>query len=189
MQEMGYQLDEKDLNQAFHRFKELADKKKVVTDADLSALIADEFYQPPEIFSLEDIQVTCGRHGMPTATVMLRGPNDQTTVQAAVGAGPVDAAYKAIDAIVHAPNTLLEFSVHAVTEGIDALGEVTVRLQSHEAEPRILGGHGADVDIIVASAKAYLAALNKLVAGNRDASALYMKQVFAEGSMKNGNGK
>ncbi|MBI5030252.1 MAG: 2-isopropylmalate synthase [Chloroflexi bacterium] len=187
MKEMGYQLDEKDLNQAFHRFKELADKKKVVTDADLSALIADEFYQPPEIFALEDIQVTCGRHGMPTATVMLRGPNDQKSVHAAVGTGPVDAAYKAIDAIVQAPNTLLEFSVHAVTEGIDALGEVTVRLQSHEPEPRVLGGHGADVDIIVASAKAYLAALNKLVAGNRDAAALYLKQVFAEGS-NNGNG-
>ncbi|MEW5717939.1 MAG: 2-isopropylmalate synthase [Chloroflexota bacterium] len=178
--ELGYQLNEADLNQAFQRFKELADKKKVVADADLAALIADEFYQPPEIFALEDIQVTCGRHGMPTATVRLRGPEGQSIVHAAVGTGPVDATYKAIDAIVQAENTLLEFSIHAVTEGIDALGEVSVRLQSHEAEPRTLGGHGADTDIIVASAKAYLAALNKLVAGKRDASALYMKQVFAE---------
>ncbi len=171
--ELGYQLSDPDLNQAFQRFKELADKKKVVTDADLAALIADEFYQPLEIFALEDIQVTCGRHGMPTATVRLRGPDGQNTVRAAVGTGPVDAAYKAIDAIVQAPNTLVEYSVHAVTEGIDALGEVTVRLQSHEAEPRTLGGHGADTDIIVASAKAYLAALNKLVAGGRDASLLH----------------
>jgi 2-isopropylmalate synthase len=178
--ELGYQLNEADLNQAFQRFKELADKKKVVADADLAALIADEFYQPPEIFALEDIQVTCGRHGMPTATVCLRGPEGKNIVHAAVGTGPVDATYKAIDAIVQAENTLLEFSIHAVTEGIDALGEVSVRLQSHETEPRTLGGHGADVDIIVASAKAYLAALNKLVAGKRDASALYMKQVFAE---------
>ena len=179
--ELGYRLNETDLDQAFRRFKELADKKKVVTDADLAALIADEFYQPPEIYALEDIQVTCGRHGMPTATVRLRGPDGQSIVHAAVGTGPVDATYKAMDAIVRAPNTLLEYSVHAVTEGIDALGEVSVRLQSHEATPRVLGGHGADTDIIVASAKAYLAALNKLVAGTRDASALYLTQVFANG--------
>ena len=171
--ELGYQMSDADLQQAFQRFKELADKKKVVTDADLAALIADEFYQPPEVFALEDIQVTCGRHGMPTATVRLRGPDNVSVVRAAVGTGPVDAAYKAIDAIVHAPNTLVEYSVHAVTEGIDALGEVTVRLQSHEPEPRTLGGHGADTDIIVASAKAYLAALNKLVAVEEHAPRLH----------------
>jgi 2-isopropylmalate synthase len=162
--ELGYSLSDADVQQAFGRFKELADKKKVVTDADLAALIADEFYQPPEVFALEDIQVVCGRRGMPTATVRLRGPDNTSTVRAAVGTGPVDAAYKAIDAIVNAPNTLVEYSVHAVTEGIDALGEVTVRLQSHEPEPSTIGGHGADTDIIVASAKAYLAALNKLIA-------------------------
>jgi len=171
--ELGYQLSEPDLNQVFQRFKELADKKKVVADADLAALIADEFYQPPEVFALEDIQVTCGRHGMPTATVRLRGPDGQSVVHAAVGTGPVDATYKAIDAIVQAPNTLVEYSVHAVTEGIDALGEVTVRLQSDEPEPRTLGGHGADTDIIVASAKAYLAALNKLVAVEQQAPRLH----------------
>jgi 2-isopropylmalate synthase len=157
-------MSDADLAQAFTRFKELADKKKVVADADLVALVADEFYQPPEIFAMEDIQVTCGRHGMPTATVRLRGPDGQSKVHAAVGTGPVDAAYKAIDSIVQAANTLVEYNVHAVTEGIDALGEVTVRLQSQEPEPHTYGGHGADVDIIVASAKAYLAALNKLVA-------------------------
>jgi 2-isopropylmalate synthase len=171
--ELGYQLSESDLNQVFQRFKELADKKKVVADADLAALIADEFSQPPEVFALEDIQVTCGRHGMPTATVRLRGPDAQSVVHAAVGTGPVDATYKAIDAIVQAPNTLVEYSVHAVTEGIDALGEVTVRLQSDEPEPRTLGGHGADTDIIVASAKAYLAALNKLVAAEQQAPRLH----------------
>ena len=169
LSEMGYTLNDADLQQAFQRFKELADKKKVVADADLAALIADEFYQPPEVFALEDIQVVCGRHGMPTATVRLRGPDNTSSVRAAVGTGPVDAAYKAIDAIVQAPNTLVEYSVHAVTEGIDALGEVTVRLQSQEGEPRTLGGHGADTDIIVASAKAYLAALNKLVAVEQQA--------------------
>jgi 2-isopropylmalate synthase len=163
LNDLGYSLGDADLDQAFKRFKELADKKKYITDADLEALIADEFYQPQEIFTLEDIVVTCGRPGMPTATVRLRGPDGASHVQAAVGTGPVDATYKAMDAIVQAPNTLLEFSVHAVTEGIDALGEVTVRVQSQEEDTRTFGGHGADTDIIVAAAKAYLAVLNKLV--------------------------
>ncbi len=168
--ELGYALSDSDLLQAFARFKELADKKKVVTDADLAALIADEFYQPPEIYALEDIVVTCGRPGMPTATVRLRGPEGTSTVRAAVGTGPVDAVYKAMDAMIQSPNTLMEYSVHAVTSGIDALGEVTVRLQSNAAEPRTFGGHGADTDIIVASAKAYLAALNKLIAQEKMAA-------------------
>ncbi len=172
--EMGYLLNEGELDQAFARFKDLADKKKVITDADLEALVADEFYQPREVYALDGLQVTCGTMGMPTATVRLRAPDGKLAVQAAVGTGPVDAAYKAIDLIVAAPNTLLEFSVHAVTEGIDALGEVTVRIQATNGQhtldaqkevtqARSFGGHGADTDIVVASAKAYLAALNKLL--------------------------
>ena len=82
----------------------------------------------------------------------------------AIGTGPVDAAFRAIDAIVEAPNTLVEYSVHSVTEGIDALGEVTVRIKSESAEPgRMFGGYGADTDVIVASAQAYLAAINRLL--------------------------
>ena len=96
---------------------------------------------------------------------------------AAIGTGPVDATYKAIDAVIHQPATLLEFVIHAVTEGIDALGEVTVRIQGDRPEssldaqsevdqPRTYGGYGADTDIIVASAKAYLSALNKILVAN-----------------------
>jgi 2-isopropylmalate synthase len=129
LNELGYALSEADLDKAFERFKLLADKKKTITDADLEALVADEFYQPREVFTLDGLQVACGTMGMPTATVRLRGPDGSTHTQASIGTGPVDAAYKAIDAIVHAPNTLREFSVHAVTEGIDALGEVTVRIE------------------------------------------------------------
>jgi 2-isopropylmalate synthase len=172
--EMGYGLTEAELDKAFTRFKDLADKKKVITDADLEALVADEFYQPREVYSLDGLQVTCGTMGMPTATVRLRGPDGKLRVEAAVGTGPVDAAYKAMDHIIAMPNTLLEFSVHAVTEGIDALGEVTVRVQGEggakavdaqkdTAQPRTFGGHGADTDIVVAAAKAYLAALNKML--------------------------
>jgi 2-isopropylmalate synthase len=173
--DMGFALSESELDKAFTRFKDLADKKKIITDADLEALVADEFYQPREVFTLDGLQVACGTMGMPTATVRLRGPDGKLNTLAAVGTGPVDAAYKAIDSLTQAQTTLLEFSVRAVTEGIDALGEVTVRIQGRNGgqssldaqkevdQPRTFGGHGADTDIIVASVKAYLAAVNKLL--------------------------
>ncbi len=173
--EMGHSLDDVELDKAFARFKELADRKKVITDIDLEAMIADEFYRPRDVYYLDGMQVTCGTMGMPTATVRLKGPDGKVHVHAAMGSGPIDATYKAIDAIVKTPSTLLEFNVHAITEGIDALGEVTVRVQSKDDDSktmdaqkeipyaRVFGGHGADTDIIVASAKAYLNALNKLI--------------------------
>jgi 2-isopropylmalate synthase len=172
--EMGHSLDEAELDKAFARFKELADRKKVITDLDLEALIADEFYRPRDVFYLEGLQVSCGTLGMPTATVRLRGPDRVVHNFASMGTGPVDATYKAIDAIVKMPCKLLEFNIHAITEGIDALGEVTVRIQGEDGQhtmdaqkeleySRVFGGHGADPDIIVASAKAYINALNKLI--------------------------
>jgi 2-isopropylmalate synthase len=117
--------------------------------------------------------------GMPTATVRLRGPDGNLYTQSAIGTGPVDAVYKAIDQTVQAPARLLEFVVHAVTAGIDAMGEVTVRIegldgahtmdaQSEVPQPRTFGGYGADTDIIVASAKAYLSALNKVLVATGD---------------------
>jgi 2-isopropylmalate synthase len=105
---------------------------------------------------------------MPTATVKLRGPDDREHIQATVGTGPVDAVYQAIDAIVPVRNTLLEYNVHALTGGIDAQGEVTVRVASEGNGSRIVGGYGADTDIIVASAKAYLSALNRLLSKMKD---------------------
>jgi 2-isopropylmalate synthase len=179
LEELGFELDDEELAQTFSRFKDLADKKKTITDADLEALVSDEIYQPQEIFHLDGLQVACGTIGMPTATVRLIGPDGELHLQAAIGTGPVDAVYKAIDQIVQAPNTLLEFSIRAITEGIDALGEVTVRLKAENGQaPRrtspqsgrerrlTFGGHGADTDIIVAAAKAYLAAINKLLAAS-----------------------
>ena len=173
--EMGHALDEVELDKAFARFKELADRKKVIVDADLEALIADEFYRPRDVYFLDGLQVTCGTMGMPTATVRLKGPDGKIHLQASMGSGPVDACYQAIRAIINVPNKLLEFSVHSITEGIDALGEVTVRIQAKDdvqktmdaqkeiPYTRVFGGHGADSDIIVASAKAYINALNKLI--------------------------
>jgi 2-isopropylmalate synthase len=176
LEELGYDLSQEEIDLAFERYKQLADKKKVITDADLEALVEDQAYQSEEVYSLDGLQVSSGTMGMPTATVRLRDPQGGLHVHASVGTGPVHAAYRAIDAIVGVPNTLLEFNVHAVTEGIDALGEVTVRLQvddgsiplrtspqNGQLRQRTFGGYGADTDILVASAKAYLSALNKLL--------------------------
>lgn len=176
LSEMGYELTKDELDRTFQRYKELADKKKVITDADLEALVEDQIYQSNELYSLEGLQVVCGTMGMPTATVRLKSSDGQFYEHAAIGTGPVHASYRAIDGIINVPNTLVEFSVNAITEGIDALGEVTVRLQSENNEfmerkspqngrkySRTFGGYGADTDILVASVKAYLAALNKLL--------------------------
>ncbi|UCC88000.1 MAG: 2-isopropylmalate synthase [Anaerolineales bacterium] len=182
LQEMGYNgLSDDEINIAFGRFKRLADKKKVVADADIEAIIADEIYQPPEIWHLNHIQVSCGDHSIPTATVNLTGPDGDIYQDAALGSGPVDAVYQAINRIVGTPNTLTEFSVKAVTEGIDAVGEVTIRVQPHNGEGdqvvnpqtgrpfiRTFSGHGASTDIIVASARAYLSALNKMLAAREE---------------------
>jgi len=159
--ELGYNVEGDALNQVFARFKSLADAKKTVTDADLEALMADEFHKPQEFYRLTDIQVMCGTMGLPTATVKLSDEDGEEMISAAVGTGPVDASYKAIDAIVKAENVLVEYAVHSVTQGIDALGEVTVRI---EARNRSFGGYGADSDIVVASVKAYLTALNRMLA-------------------------
>jgi len=158
--EIGYELTDEELEVAFREFKRLAEKLRSVTHADLEALIADLFVRPTNGFRLLDLQVVAGRSGMPTATVKLAVPDGGERIQAAVGAGPVDAMYSAIAEIVKRPNTLLEYAVHAITEGIDAQG--TVHVQLADDRNRIVGGYGSDPDILVASAKAYVSALNRL---------------------------
>ncbi len=169
LKEIGYELSDQDLNKAFVRFKEVADKKKEITDRDLEAIISDEIQQPPELFKLELVQVSCGDHASPTATVTLRDAQGKDLSDAAIGTGPVDAVYKAINRVIDIPNELIEFSVQSVTEGIDAMGEVTIRLR-HKGF--IYSGHAANTDIIVAAAKAYINALNRLcaVANNQPSS-------------------
>jgi 2-isopropylmalate synthase len=159
LSELGFDLSDQDLNKAFIRFKELADKKKEITDWDLEAIVNDEIQQTPELFHLEMVQVSCGDHACPTATVRLRTPDGEELMDAATGTGPVDAVYKAINRVVNVPNQLIEFSVQSVTAGIDAIGEVTIRLKYGE---RIFSGRSANTDIIVASAQAYINALNRL---------------------------
>lgn len=163
LQELGYTFEGDELIRVFSRFKALADAKKNVTDADLEALVADETHKPQEFFTLVDCQITCGTMGMPTATLKIRDQDGNEHIHAAVGVGPVDAGYRAVDAVVKMPNTLIEYAVHAVTEGINALGEVTVRI-SPKDDPRTFGGHGAEPDIVVASIRAYMSALNRMLA-------------------------
>jgi 2-isopropylmalate synthase len=193
--EMGYSdLSDAEVNIAFERFKRLADKKKVVADADIEAIIADEIYQPTETWHLNHIQVSCGDHSIPTATVSLTGPGGEVYQDADVGSGPVDSVYKAINRIVGVPNTLTEFSVKAVTEGIDAVGEVTIRIQPDNGQDeqtfnpqtgkpffRTFSGHGASTDIIVASARAYLSALNKMLAAREETASIIERQAVVEG--------
>ncbi len=159
--ELGYPLEGDALLKAFNEFKKLADRKKAVLDADLIALASDELATVPELWALEHLQVMCGTAGLPTASVRLRDPDGKIRSQAAIGTGPVDATYKAINAIVQLPVELLEFGISAVTEGVDALAEATVRVR-HE-EQRSSHGHGADTDIVVAAAKAYIASLNHVL--------------------------
>lgn len=159
LKELGFELSETDLNNAFLKFKDMADKKKEISDWDLEAIVNDEIQQPPELFRLELVQVSCGDRSRPTATVTLRTPDGQELTDAAIGTGPVDAVYKAINRVVNVPNQLIEFSVQSVTAGIDALGEVTIRLKYND---RVYSGHAANTDIIVASAQAYVNALNRL---------------------------
>ena len=183
LEEMGYgDLEEQELNAAFKRFKHLADKKKVVTDADIEAIIADEIYQPQEIWKLNHIQVSCGDHSMPTASVSLTGPDGKIYQDAALGTGPVDAVYEAVNRIVGVNNRLTEFMINAVTEGLDAIAETTIRIQPITDEAygfnpqtnmpfsRTYSGHGASTDIVVASARAYISALNKMLAAQDEQS-------------------
>jgi 2-isopropylmalate synthase len=164
--ELGYSLSEEDFNRAFLAFKELADKKKGITDRDIESLVAEEQRTVSETYHLDRIQVSCGDRGIPTASVRLIDPSGQVVADAALGAGPVDAVCKAINRLVEVPNTLTEFSVKSVTEGIDAIGEVLIRIES---DGITYTGRGADTDILVASAKAYINALNRLLATKKTA--------------------
>ncbi|MBX5491161.1 MAG: 2-isopropylmalate synthase [Chloroflexi bacterium] len=161
LQELGYQLTPEELNRAFVRFKELADKKKEVSDRDLEAIMADELRQTTETYHLDLVQVLCGEPAIPTATVQIRTAEGQVRTATATGTGPVDAVYRAIDQIVGLPNRLEVYNVHSVTSGMDALAEVSLRI---EVDGRTYHGRGANTDIVVASAGAYMSALNRAAA-------------------------
>lgn len=161
--ELGYELSEDELQKAFERFKVLADKKKSITNRDLEYIVADElrFSAGAVEYTLKHVQVSCGDHSLPTATVQIEKTGGEAIQDAAIGTGPIDAVYRAVNRIIDVPNELTEFSIQAITEGIDAIGEVTIRIKSDEGS--IYTGNSANVDIIVAATNAYINALNKLV--------------------------
>jgi len=155
---LGYELSEAHLNQAFQRFKEVADKKKQVFDEDLEAIIADEILRIPDFYRLINLNVVSGTAVVPAATVQIEIAG-KLYQEAGFGDGPVDAAYKTIVKITKTKSRLLKFSVNAITGGTDAQGEVMVIL---EEGPIRVTGQGAHTDIIMAAAKAYINGLNKL---------------------------
>ena len=155
---LGYELSEAHLNQAFQRFKEVADKKKQVFDEDLEAIIADEILRIPDLYKLVNLNVVSGSVTVPTATVQME-IGGKLYQEAGFGDGPVDAAYKTISKITKTKSHLLKFSVNAITGGTDAQGEVMAILE--EGGIRV-AGQGAHTDIIIAAAKAYINGLNKL---------------------------
>ena len=161
LEEMGYDLSREDLNDAFARFKDLADRKREITDRDLEAIVSEQVQLPESKFQLKLVQVTCGNESKPTATITLFDNEElvENTV-VALGTGPVDAVCEALNTLAKVPNELIEFSVKSVTEGIDALGEVTIRIRNNG---RIYSGHSADTDVVVAAANAYVNALNRLI--------------------------
>lgn len=188
---LGYTLDPAELEAVFARFKEVADRKKVVDDRELEAIVAGEIARATTGYSLELVQVSCGTHAIPTATVRLKGPAGESLVAATEGDGPVDAVCRAIEQCTGDHAELVEFSVDAAAEGTNAVGGVTIRLRERtsaspsvaagadgesaaSASPsraRVATGFGVHTDIIVAAAEAYLSAVNSLTRARSEATA------------------
>ncbi|KAK9665013.1 hypothetical protein RND81_14G084100 [Saponaria officinalis] len=174
LEQLGYFFEGKELDDIFWRFKSVAEKKKHVLDEDIEALVIDELFQPDSIWSLGDLQVTCGTLGLSTATIKLIDADGKEHIACSVGTGPVDSAYKAVDQIVKVPVTLLEYSLSGVTEGIDAIATTRVLIRgddgfttthaSGDIIRRTFSGSGSEVDIVVSSVRAYVSALNKMLA-------------------------
>ena len=160
LKEIGFEFKtEAELNSAFERFKDLADKKHEIFDEDLQALVTEEGLEHEERLKLVALRV-CSETGTKPYALVTLNVNGEQRAAGAEGGGPVDAAFKAIDQVLECQCQLQLYSVNNITSGTDSQGEVTVRL---EKGGRIVNGHGADTDIVVASAKAYLNALDKLV--------------------------
>jgi 2-isopropylmalate synthase len=186
VESLGYTLTDDDFQHVFARFKDLCDRKKKVDDRDIEALIVGETQHAPQIFKLDHVQYSSGTGQIPTATVRLTGPDGETHTDSDYGTGPVDAIYKAINRVISRPNELIEFSINAITEGLDAVAQVTVRIREQgaptsggndptsinltgkRAAQQIFSGYSVNTDTIVAAAEAYMGALNKMLAARQE---------------------
>lgn len=158
---MGFELNEKVFEQAYQSFISLSDKKKNIYDDDLIAIVQGLISDVPEIYTLDYLHVSSGTSTVPTATVRLK-KNKDVVQDAACGDGPVDAVLKTIDRISGIPGKLLDYSLQAITQGQDAVGEVSVRVEFNGVAK---AGKGASTDVVEASAKAYLNCLNRYLMG------------------------
>ena len=158
LKDLGYKLSEEDFELAFGRFKQLADKKRQIFDEDIESIVVEEILRMPKRFKLDYLNVVAGNLTVPTCTVKMM-VDGKLFQEAGFGDGPVDAVFKTIKKITRTRSKLLQFAINAITSGTEAQGEVTVRL---EEKGNTVIGQGADTDVIVASAKAYINALNKI---------------------------
>jgi 2-isopropylmalate synthase len=171
LRHLGFKMSEADVNAIFARFKDVGDKKKFVYDDDLAALVEGQITEVPETWSLDYLNVTSGNQTVPTATVRLKRPvgnNGEVLQDAGIGDGPVDAALKAIDRLTQTRGRLMDYSLRAVSQGKDALGEVTVKVDFGKGEQ--VTGKGASTDVIEASARAYLNAVNRFLCEQKNGS-------------------
>ena len=159
IKELGYELSDEELEHTFNQFKILADKKKDIYDQDIEALIQDEKSEVPHIYELDSLSISCGPNTVPTAGVRLRVGKDKIVDDATIGDGPIDALFKTIDLITETKGKLLDYNIRAITSGKDAMGEVIVEV---DVEGKSYRGRAVSTDIIEASAKAYLNAINKV---------------------------
>ena len=169
LEALGYLLSRDEISNVFESFKALADKKREVTDRDLEILMDEEKRESsePVSYTLDQVHFSSGDHDIPTATVRLIGPTGDVFTDASTGNGPVDAVCKAIDRVIGCSSKLSDFNVQSVDEGLDSVGTVTIRVEN---AGRTFSGRGASTDIIVASAKAYLSAVNRMLAADDEAS-------------------
>ena len=166
MGELGYTFNDEEFETIYQSFLEVADKKKEVYDEDLESIVHERERVSAAIWTLGAVQVSCGFPLTPTATLTLLDEAGAEHKVCAFGTGPIDAVYKAVNQVVSVDNDLSEFAIQAVTRGIDALGEVTVRVTAADGE--VYTGRGSDGDIVVSSTKAYLNALNRLISHQRE---------------------
>lgn len=172
--ELGYSLEDQRLNEAFAKFKDLAEKKKDVTDEDIRALIEEKLIPVQESYILDTFQVLCGNHSVPTATIRLHTPDGNILQEVAIGNGSVDAIYKAIDRAVGESVELVDYTIHSVTNGKDALGEVSVVLAHNGISVK---GRGVSTDILEASARAYVDSINRLIEKRNSVAGAAVEQV------------
>ena len=169
LEALGYSLDREEISNVFESFKVLADKKREVTDRDLEILMDEEkrVASEPVTYNLDHVHFSSGDHDIPTATVRLVGPDGTAVTDASTGNGPVDAVCKAIDRVVGCSCKLVDFNVQSVSEGLDSIGTVTIRIENNG---HTFSGRGASTDVIVASAMAYLSAVNRMLAADEEAA-------------------